>query len=125
MKKRLKIKNFEIRFYEDLLKVRPNFTQALRCLGDAYTRAGFFKEGLEVDRRLVRLIPGDPVIHYNLACSLSLVGDVAEALEELKTAVSLGYSDFHYMLEDRDLENVRKDKRFDGFFSEAKKLQQT
>lgn len=119
MKKR---KNFEITFYERLIKENPNFIQALSCLGDAYTDKGFYEEGLEIDKRLVKLKPEDPYVHYNFACSLSLTGDVANALKELKKAVLLGYKDFSYIVEDPDLESVRKHPLFKDFFNKLKRI---
>jgi tetratricopeptide (TPR) repeat protein len=120
MKKRPRKKNYEIKFYEGLLKKRPDFTQALVSLGDAYTRRGFYEEGLNVDKRLVRLKPEDSVAHYNLACSFSLTNDIAQAQSELKKAVLLGYNDFAYILEDSDMVNLRKDADFCAFFHELK-----
>ena len=117
-----KRKDFEIIFYEQLLKKSPNFVQALSCLGDAYTRSGFYDEGLRVDRRLSELKPEDPVVHYNLACSLSLTGKFESAFKELKKAVLLGYDDFCHILKDADLENVRKDVGFERFFEKIQKL---
>ena len=35
-------------------------------------RRSRFEDGLSVDRRLARLCPSDPLVHYNLACSFSL-----------------------------------------------------
>jgi len=123
MKRRMKKrKDFEIRFYENLLKERPDFLQALNCLGDVYTRKGFYREGLAVDRKLVHLKPEDPIVHYNLACSLSLVGDTDAALEALKKAVLLGYDDATYLLKDPDLEHIRTDERFHMLLSKLKKL---
>lgn len=122
MAKRLKRKDFEIIFYENLIKDRPNFIQALSCLGDAYTRKGFIREGLEIDKKLVTLKPEDPIVHYNFACSFSLLGDLEQALAELKKAVLLGYDDFPYILEDPDLENVRKHPKFQEFFQKLKRI---
>jgi hypothetical protein len=34
------------------------------------------------------------------------------ALTTLRKAVELGYRDFRYMIQDRDLDSVRKDPRF-------------
>ena len=121
MRKRKK-KSFEIIFYEKLLKKRPNFVQALSCLGEAYTRKGLYEEGLNIDKKLVELRPQDPIVHYNLACSLSLVGEPQEAFEELKKAVLLGYDDFSYILKDPDLENVRKLPSFSDFFHKIIKI---
>ncbi|MFA6281078.1 MAG: hypothetical protein WCY05_01085 [Candidatus Omnitrophota bacterium] len=121
MNKRPK-KDFEIKFYEGLLSKAPNFFHALASLGDAYTRKGFYQEGLEVDRKLVNMKPEDPIVHYNFACSLSLSGDIDEAFKELKRAVLLGYDDFSYIVKDPDLENLRKHARFADFFSKIKNL---
>jgi tetratricopeptide (TPR) repeat protein len=118
-------KDFEIKFYEGLLKKRPEFIDALISLGDAYTRKGFYREGLEVDKRLVQLKPEDPIIHYNLACSLSLVGEIEPAFKELKKAVLLGYEDFSYMLKDPDLENARKHPQFSDFFEKIKRIKKS
>jgi len=110
--KKIRRRSFEIRFYEDLAKRRPNFIEALSCLGDVYTNEGFFEEGLKVDLHLSKLKPDDPVVHYNLACSYSLLGKLDEALEALKKAILLGYENFSYILEDKDLRNLRDDRRF-------------
>lgn len=118
-----KKKDFEIRFYENLIKDRPDFVQALMSLGDAYTRKGFYQEGLEVDKKLATLKPQDPIIHYNLACSLSLVGEREPALEALKRAILLGYDDFSYILKDSDLENVRQLPQFESFFAKLKRIE--
>ncbi len=114
-------KDFEIFFYENILKERPEFVNALISLGDAYTRRGLYQEGLAVDRKLASLRPDDPIVHYNLACSLSLVGNPEESLKELKKAILLGYDDFSYILEDVDLKNVRELAEFQIFFRKLTK----
>ncbi len=117
-----KRRDFEMRFYEGLLRKTPNFIQVLSCLGDIYTQKGFYKEGLDVDRRLVNLKPRDPLVHYNLACSLSLIGDIEQSFRELKRAIEFGFSDFPYILEDPDLENIRGDIRFKEFFQDIEQV---
>ena len=67
---------------------------------------------LQIDKRLVQLRPSDPLAHYNLACSYALLKRPEQALKTLRRAVELGYRDFRYMREDRDLDTVRKDPRF-------------
>ena len=114
--RRIRKKKFEIKFYEELVRIKPDFVEALSCLGDAYTREGFIEEGLKVDLRLCQLKPLDPVVQYNLACSYSLLGMVDEALVVLKKAILLGYDDFQFMSKDKDLNNLRKDERFKLLF---------
>ncbi|NQT28441.1 MAG: hypothetical protein HQ570_02465 [Candidatus Omnitrophica bacterium] len=122
--KSTKRKDFEIKFYQELLEQRPDFINVLIPLGDAYTRKGFHNEGLAVDERLAQLLPNDPVVHYNLACSLSLVNRPDEALTKLKKAVVLGYDEFSFMSKDLDLENVRGLSEYKIFFSKLKKLKE-
>ena len=111
--------DFEISFYEKLLEKRPHFIQALIALGNAYTQRGDYEKGLEIDLRLSRLRKDDPVVYYNLACSYSLLGRIDEALSSLKKSIELGYEDFNYLRGDPDLENLKKDKRFQCLFKKA------
>ncbi|MDP3980841.1 MAG: hypothetical protein Q8Q33_05450 [Chlamydiota bacterium] len=99
---------FEIAFYEKLLEKDPFFIDALIPLAEDYTRIGEFEKGLKTDQTLARLEPNNPVIHYNLACSLSLSGEMETAIHTLERAVELGYRDFSHMERDPDLENLRK-----------------
>ena len=112
--------DFEIRFCEGLLAKQPGFVQALILLGDLYTRRGFFDQGLAVDERLTQLLPEDPMVFYNLACSYSLLGRVEDALVAVKTAIALGYDDFEHMGQDLDLENLFKDPRFRDYLTHLK-----
>jgi tetratricopeptide (TPR) repeat protein len=81
-------------------------------LGTVLTRLQRFEEGLEIDRRLVRIQPEQPVLRYNLACSLALLDCADEAIEELAKAIDLGYDDAEHMLQDSDLASLRRDSRF-------------
>ena len=71
---------------------------------------------------LYKQASGKKGVHYNFACSLSLVGKPKEALEELKKAVLFGYDDFSYIDKDGDLDNLRKLPEFKSFFAKLKKL---
>lgn len=113
--------DFEISFYEGVLKKRPYFIQALSALGNAYTVRGDYEKGLEIDLVLSRLRGDDPVVQYNLACSYSLLGEIDDAFKTLKQAIMLGYDDFDYLRRDPDLENLRKDRRFEALFKALKR----
>lgn len=97
----------EIHFLEGLRRRTPQDEELLKVLGDLYTRVGEFEKGLEVDHVLSGLCPDDPGVWYNLGCSLSLLGRIEEALETLRRAVELGWSDRQHLLDDADLEPVR------------------
>lgn len=104
--------DFEITFYEKLLRAYPDFVDVLTPLGDAYTRRGLYEKGLQVDLRLLALRGHDPLTWYNLACSYSLLNRVEEAVKALRRAFELGYSDLAYLKKDPDLANVRNSESF-------------
>lgn len=112
--------DFEISFFEGVLTRLPRYIPALVALGDAYTKRGDLKKGLETDLRLSELSHDDPLVHYNLSCSYSLLGLIDDALRAIKKAVMLGYEDFEYLHRDPDLETLRKDSRFQHFLQELK-----
>ena len=113
--------DFEISFFEKLLARRPSFIQALIALGSAYTQKGDYEKGLAVDLRLSQLRRDDPTVHYNLACSYSLLGELDAAFKALEEAVALGYKDLVHLQRDSDLENLRKDHRYQGLVDSVKK----
>lgn len=104
--------DFEIEFYEGILRRRPTYLEALRVLGNNLSTKGEHRASLEIDQRIARLCPGDHVAQYNLACSYSLVNEIDLALEALERAVEQGFREIEYMKQDHDLDNLRKDPRF-------------
>lgn len=110
--------SFEIEFFEKLLKDNPDFIDALIPLAEAYTKAGEYEKGLDIDKRLSKILPDDPVVRYNLACSYSLVGRIDEAFEALHAAIGMGYNDFRHMDADPDLSGVRNDQRYQKMISD-------
>ena len=104
--------DFELEFYARILERHPAYVDVLRVQGNNLTLKGRYAEGLQIDKRLVHLRPHDPLAHYNLACSYALLKKPELALKTLRKAVELGYRDFRYMREDRDLDSIRQDPRF-------------
>lgn len=104
--------DFEIDFYAGIVARRPDYIDVLRVHGNNLTIKGRHREGLEIDHQLISLRPNDPLAHYNIACSFALLKKPDLSIKSLRRAVELGYRDFRYMREDRDLEGVRQDPRF-------------
>jgi tetratricopeptide (TPR) repeat protein len=102
----------EMDFLERVMARLPHDVDVLEALGDLYTRVGRYEDGLEVDRKLASLEPDDMTIWYNLACSLALLKRRDSALQALKRAVELGYTDHEWMRRDRDLDSLREDREF-------------
>ena len=111
---------FEIAFYEAILRRSPDYTEVVGLLGALYTRVGRIADGLKMDRKLVRLEPDNPTAHYNLACSLALCKKRPAALQSLRKAVSLGYDDVDWMLQDPDLETLKPDPEFQQLLGQLK-----
>jgi CDP-diacylglycerol pyrophosphatase len=51
-------------------------------------------------------------VWYNLGCSLALLNKREAALQSLKKAVKLGYSDHEWMSRDADLRSLREEQGF-------------
>lgn len=121
MNKEQKNTDFEIQFYEGIIKKRGDFVEALMALGDLYTKQGCYKKGLDIDLRLSRLRSDDPHVFYNLACSYSLLDCIDDALSSIKQAIRIGYDDFDFLEKDDDLIKLRQDERFKKYYAKVKK----
>ena len=104
--------DFELDFFSRVITAAPEYHEVLRAQASNMTVKGRLQDGLAVDKRLVAIRPDDPTAHYNLACRYALLKQPDLALATLRKAIELGYRDFRYMEEDRDLESIRKDPRF-------------
>ena len=102
----------QIAVWEEVLARRPDDTEALRFLAHAFTQVGRLEDGLEADRKLVELLPLDPRVRYNFACSLALSGQAEDALTELSYACELGFDDLNLLQRDQDFESLREHPDF-------------
>ncbi|MDR1282975.1 MAG: hypothetical protein LBK99_19455 [Opitutaceae bacterium] len=114
---------FAIGFYESVLRRDASYVEVIELLGGLYTKAGRIADGLEMDRKLVSLQPGNATAHYNLACSLALMEQPADALRSLADAVAHGYDDPAWMAKDTDLAPLREHPEFVRLLAEVKKRQ--
>jgi tetratricopeptide (TPR) repeat protein len=100
--------DIEIGFLEGVVKRDPAYVDALQLLGDDYTKRGKYLAGLRIDQNLADLRPRDPLVYYNLACSLCLTKQYKEAVEALEQSINYGYRDFKWLAQDPDLHELRK-----------------
>lgn len=113
---------FEIEFLQRILDRNPNYVDVLRRQGELLSRCGMPRRALEVDKRLVSLRPTDGLAHYNLACSLALLDNRREALEELRMAVEYGYDDLEHLEIDRDLDCLRGEPGYDAILRKLRHM---
>lgn len=111
---------FDMAFYEAVLKRDPSYADVIEILGGLYTRHGRIADGLKMDRKLVKLQPRNATAHYNLACSLALAKRKTDALRTLQHAVELGYKDLDWMQQDPDLEELKDQPAFAALVDQLK-----
>ncbi|HUR28152.1 MAG TPA: tetratricopeptide repeat protein [Planctomycetota bacterium] len=113
---RTKLDRLGLEFLAEVLgfeaRERPDNSAALVSLGMVLTQLGRYQEGLAIDRRLVELHPEDSTAHYNLGCSLALLGERESALDALEEAVRKGYDDAPHLMLDPDLASLHAEPRF-------------
>jgi tetratricopeptide (TPR) repeat protein len=103
---------FDIDFFERLLARSPDSLDTLRILAELVSKKGLTARAVELDRKLVALLPDDFLARYNLACSLARAGRADEAIDALSRAILLGYDDLDHMESDPDLESIRNHPDF-------------
>ncbi len=104
--------DFEIEFLGKILERDPLYADALRVHANNLAAKGFHARALQVDRRLVRLLPDRSIPWYNLACSYAVLGMVDPALSALQRALELGYRHLDHLRRDPDLKTLRRDPRY-------------
>jgi predicted Zn-dependent protease len=112
--------SFDIAFFESVLKREPGYEDVIELLGGLYTKTGRIADGLKMDRKLVKLQPDNATARYNLACSLALSKRKADALRALLEAVKLGYTDYDWMSQDPDLDNLKNASEFKALLTQLK-----
>ncbi|NDV83094.1 transglutaminase domain-containing protein [Bacteroides sp. 51] len=65
---------------------------------------------LEDYRPILRMLKAST--YYNQACTYSLLNQKKQALSAFEKAIEFGYSEYQHAKKDRDLDNIRKEKKF-------------
>jgi tetratricopeptide (TPR) repeat protein len=105
-------RDFEIEFLGRVLERDPFFVEAIRVQANNLAAKGEYARALQLDRRLVRLVPDDSIAWYNLACSYAVLGMIDPAFSALQRSLELGYRYLDRLRQDPDLKILRRDPRF-------------
>ena len=105
-------RDFEIEFLGKVLERDPFFVDAIRVQGNNLAARGEYARVLQLDRRLVRLIPDDAIAWYNLCCTYAVLGMIDPAFSALGRSLELGYRHLQRLRKDPDLKTLRRDPRF-------------
>ncbi len=92
---------------EKLLTKNGESLEVLRILAELVSKKGVMSRAIELDRKIVELLPEDFLARYNLACSLARAGKSDEAIDSLSQSILLGYDDLAHMDVDPDLDSLR------------------
>ena len=103
---------FQLQLMRDIVRERPDYPEAVLLYGNLLTGVREHKKALASDRHGAAIDPANPIMWYNLACSLALVDHPTEALDTLEKAIDLGFSDARLMSQDPDLDSLRNLPRF-------------
>ncbi len=113
---------FIVWFFEGVLENYPNYIECLMYLGNAYTAMGKYEEGLQIDLKLRKFKPCDSIVHYNLACSYSLLGKIDLSLAALRKAIELGYDDIQHIENDTDLDRLKDEEGYKTLINKLKEI---
>jgi serine/threonine protein kinase/Flp pilus assembly protein TadD len=94
------------------LELVPEDVRARILLSLNLASTGEAEEGVRHLQTAVALRPGDPNTLYNAACTYGVLGKKAEALETLKKACAVGYTNLNWAVNDPDLDCLHDDPEF-------------
>jgi tetratricopeptide (TPR) repeat protein len=99
-------------FWEKISQRLKKDERILQTLSQHYNSTGNLSKSLQIDRKILKLRPNDPIAHYNLACDFALKKKTKEACDELAKAIQLGYNDWQWIREDTDFDGIRHTDNF-------------
>jgi tetratricopeptide (TPR) repeat protein len=78
---------------------------------------GRYAEAADLARELVAAYPAYPALLYNLACSESLAGRTADAIEHLRLAIQTREGFRSHLARDSDLDPLREEPKFQALLA--------
>lgn len=114
----------ELERYEEALgplrqaaKVDPDCIHGWLALGWCHKRTGRIELAVKALERALEVEPAHALVHYNLACYLSLAGNKQRALAHLSQALALD-SNYRILVHDEpDFDPIRADPEFQALTS--------
>jgi tetratricopeptide (TPR) repeat protein len=101
-----------LRPLEVALGLHPDDLGVSLALGWCYKRTHRLAQAIDVLERAARVMPDQPLLHYNLACYWSLAGNSARTLNELTRALELEPDLRAKVADEPDFDAVRGDPSF-------------
>jgi serine/threonine protein kinase/Flp pilus assembly protein TadD len=105
-------RQMEMRALERQLELVPEDVRARSLLAADYANLGRSEDAVRHLEMTVALRPNDSNVLYNAACTYTVLGKKAEALDLLRRALASGYSNFDWPRQDPDLISLHADPEF-------------
>jgi adenylate cyclase len=97
---------------EKYLELNPDEARAYSLGANAVIRLGDKERSKRWCQQAMELAPNDPLVLYNAACNLAMLGESERALDGLERALEAGVSVGDWIQHDPDFENLRSHPRF-------------
>ena len=101
-----------IKEFTEAIEKYPNSDVAYSNRATVFMLQNKFEKAVADLNRAKEVNPKNPVIYYNLASLYSLQNQPSRGLDSLDRALGLGFNDYGFLLNDPDLNNVRKHPKF-------------
>jgi len=104
--------NKAIGYYEQAIAVDSNSPEVYNNLAVAFLRSGEYSKAEKLLKDLLNANQEYFVAAYNLARVYSAMNEPDAAVERLRQAIGLGFTNWQLIKNDPDLDNIRKSKAF-------------
>lgn len=86
----------------------PPDSPALRIqIGNGFLEEGQYERAVKEYHKALQVAPKSSLAWYNLACALSRLKRIQEAVDALRKSLDCGYDDIDWLKKDPDLDNLR------------------
>ena len=72
---------------------------------------------IQAMQRIIKAEPKQSMHYYNAACLYARMGQADKALQYLKKTMEMGYTDYPYMMIDRDLRSIHDTQAFNDLIA--------
>jgi len=95
------------KYYEEALKIKPNFDLALRGLGNTYVAMGRITDAVEVYKKAVRYSPRFPQLYFDMAHAYGLLHNYPQAVHMYEKVIELAPDTPLALEAKKELEKIR------------------
>jgi tetratricopeptide (TPR) repeat protein len=99
-------------YLKQAIKLDPGSSVASLNLGLLYHTVQQYDSAIVYIKNAIRLDPLKPKTYFQLACSYAISNKPEQAIQYLRDAYERGYKNYNNLIEDPDLDGLKKNKDF-------------